>query len=251
MIYVVSDIHGCYDEFIKMIEEIYLTENDVLYILGDVIDREEGSFKLLDYIMSHSNIKMILGNHEDLLIRWYRSKYLKFFHFIDWYFSVINMTCYRQFKELSKSKQEEYVQFLESLPLYEILEINGEKYFLSHAGMNLSKPIKKQTRHDLLWSSEYWTRHHNTSEYTLVFGHVPVSKILSYMTIEKDGKIQLDELSRMEYYLELLGLKKKRHKNITSEINIFRDERKIAIDCGCYWTGVLGVLRVGDGKINE
>lgn len=36
--YVMSDIHGCYDEFIKMLELISFSDKDELYILGDVID---------------------------------------------------------------------------------------------------------------------------------------------------------------------------------------------------------------------
>lgn len=60
MIYVMSDIHGCYNEFIKMMDLIQLKDNDTLYILGDVIDRGNGSLQILDYIMNHQNIKMIL-----------------------------------------------------------------------------------------------------------------------------------------------------------------------------------------------
>lgn len=39
MIYVTSDLHGCYDEFESLLKAIDLTENDQLYILGDVLDR--------------------------------------------------------------------------------------------------------------------------------------------------------------------------------------------------------------------
>ena len=39
MIYVISDIHGRKDRFEDVLEQINLQENDVLYILGDVIDR--------------------------------------------------------------------------------------------------------------------------------------------------------------------------------------------------------------------
>lgn len=81
MIYVMSDIHGCYDEFMKMIDLIQLKENDALYILGDVIDRGNGSLQILDYIMSHKNIKMLLGNHEDLLLKWYHSIIFKPLHY--------------------------------------------------------------------------------------------------------------------------------------------------------------------------
>lgn len=36
LIYVMSDIHGCYHEYIKMLELINFNSNDTLYIIGDV-----------------------------------------------------------------------------------------------------------------------------------------------------------------------------------------------------------------------
>lgn len=41
MIYVISDIHGCYDKYIKMLEKIRFSSEDTLYVLGDVLDREQ------------------------------------------------------------------------------------------------------------------------------------------------------------------------------------------------------------------
>ena len=39
--YVISDIHGEYEKFMELLEEIELEENDTLYVLGDVLDRGE------------------------------------------------------------------------------------------------------------------------------------------------------------------------------------------------------------------
>ena len=47
MIYVMSDIHGCYDKYKKMLEKIALSEEDTLYLLGDVVDRGEHGMKIL------------------------------------------------------------------------------------------------------------------------------------------------------------------------------------------------------------
>ena len=37
--YVISDIHGECDMFLEMLEKIELKDSDILYILGDVVDR--------------------------------------------------------------------------------------------------------------------------------------------------------------------------------------------------------------------
>ena len=42
MTYAMSDLHGCYDKYKKMLEKIHFGEDDTLYILGDVVDRGDG-----------------------------------------------------------------------------------------------------------------------------------------------------------------------------------------------------------------
>ena len=38
MIYVMSDLHGCYDKYERMLKKISFSKDDILYILGDVVD---------------------------------------------------------------------------------------------------------------------------------------------------------------------------------------------------------------------
>ena len=64
MIYLISDIHGCYNTFLKLIKKIKLTNQDTLICLGDAIDRGRYSFEVLDYFMNNNNCKLIKGNHE-------------------------------------------------------------------------------------------------------------------------------------------------------------------------------------------
>ena len=49
MIYCMSDIHGRIDLFEKMLEKINLKKGDMLYIIGDSIDRG-GGLKVLKKI---------------------------------------------------------------------------------------------------------------------------------------------------------------------------------------------------------
>ena len=64
MIYVVSDIHGCYDEFCRLLEKIHFSDEDIMYILGDMVDRGPKPVRLLQDLMGRHNIYPILGNHE-------------------------------------------------------------------------------------------------------------------------------------------------------------------------------------------
>ena len=68
MIYVMSDIHGSRRRFDAVMEQIKLTDEDTLYILGDVIDRGEHGVELLQRIRAAKNMRMILGNHEYMML---------------------------------------------------------------------------------------------------------------------------------------------------------------------------------------
>lgn len=68
MIYVMSDIHGQKRRFDSVMKQINLQPEDTLYVLGDVIDRNLDGIKLLRQIMAMPNVKMLLGNHELMMM---------------------------------------------------------------------------------------------------------------------------------------------------------------------------------------
>ena len=56
MIYAVSDLHGCYDKYTKLLERLHMTSDDSLYILGDIGSRQRGNE---DFIGSHRQKKCV------------------------------------------------------------------------------------------------------------------------------------------------------------------------------------------------
>ena len=64
MTYVISDLHGCLDKWQAMLEQIKLKETDMLFVLGDVVDRGPSPIPLLLDLMMRPNVFPILGNHE-------------------------------------------------------------------------------------------------------------------------------------------------------------------------------------------
>ena len=69
MNYVMGDIHGHFQRFVSILLQIQLKADDTLFILGDVIDRNPDGLILLSFIMETPNIKMILGNHEYMMLQ--------------------------------------------------------------------------------------------------------------------------------------------------------------------------------------
>ena len=70
MTYVISDLHGYRIEKLKeLLEKANFSENDRLYILGDVIDRNgDGGIGVLQWLIKKPNAELIMGNHEAMLL---------------------------------------------------------------------------------------------------------------------------------------------------------------------------------------
>ena len=66
MIYVMSDIHGDFQSFYKMLVKINFSSYDELFILGDIVDKGKENLCLLDFIWKSENIHLLKGNHEYL-----------------------------------------------------------------------------------------------------------------------------------------------------------------------------------------
>ena len=60
MIYAVSDIHGCYDKFLGLLDLIKFSDDDTMYILGDMVDRGKDGIKLLFDLMDRKNIDVLM-----------------------------------------------------------------------------------------------------------------------------------------------------------------------------------------------
>jgi serine/threonine protein phosphatase 1 len=39
MQYAISDVHGCFDEFRRLLDLVSPTSDDIVYVMGDMIDR--------------------------------------------------------------------------------------------------------------------------------------------------------------------------------------------------------------------
>lgn len=64
--YVMSDIHGCYDELLQMLKQIDFSNNDRLIIAGDYIDRGSQSYEMLKWIEHKpKNVILLRGNHDE------------------------------------------------------------------------------------------------------------------------------------------------------------------------------------------
>ena len=79
-IFVVGDLHGCYQEFIDKLEKINFDfEHDLIISVGDLVDRGKDSFKCLELVKQHW-FKAIRGNHEQMCLEGAIAPEMKAFH---------------------------------------------------------------------------------------------------------------------------------------------------------------------------
>ena len=191
MTYVTSDLHGySIDKFKMLLKKANFGENDFLYILGDVIDRNgDGGVEILEWLLTQPNAQLILGNHEAMLL----SCEFLFDEITDE--SVANfdsekielLTNYQlnggdiTLKSLSKLNKEspetvaDILDYLHTSPIYEAVTAGGKDYFLCHSGIDefeKSKKINDYPADAFIWAwpeidDEYF------DDIITVFGHTP------------------------------------------------------------------------------
>lgn len=94
--YCISDLHGKYELYQKLLNAIRFSEQDTMYICGDIIDKGENSIRLAKYLSSFPNIHCILGNHEyaffSITIPFYRLR------------RMISMPCWKNCNPIFRGK---------------------------------------------------------------------------------------------------------------------------------------------------
>ncbi len=229
--WVIPDIHGCVNTLRALIEDmIQPSKHDWLYFLGDYIDRGPSSKEVIDYIMylqkEEYNIRTLLGNHEEFLIKSYEEEMnLKSFMGIkqknlkkkDWLFHGGKDTMKSFRLHDLKDFPLDYLDWMKNLEYY----IELENFFLVHAGFNFKLKNPFEDKDSMLWIREYEIDKEKIGNKRIIHGHVPVSlefidlsiKNKSYKYIDLDngcymtkrdgfGNLIALELNSLEYKVQ-------------------------------------------------
>ncbi len=224
MTYVISNIHGNYDVFRKMLDTVKFSDRDNLYLLGDIVDYGEQNIELLNDISTRYNVYSIAGEHDFLALK-YLSEYEKLkksdskpdaalLRSMTEWLEDGGQAFFDEFIKSDSDTQEGVLDYLSDMTLYEEIAVNDKDYLLIHAGIKNFSP-----------------------------------------------DIDLDSLTEDDFFSEGLDFRKKYyddkiiiagHEPTTSENGgdgrIFYGNGSIDIDCGLMRGGVLGCLRLEDGR---
>ena len=125
-----SDIHGQYSLFERMLDKIKFSDTDDLYILGDIIDRGPENIKMIEKVFSTPNIHMIMGNHEQMAL-----DYLTYYQYDDqrlWFKNGGNVT-YKEIHNNTKWFLNNIKELFASLPYQLEIKVNDKNYVLTHS----------------------------------------------------------------------------------------------------------------------
>ena len=145
MTYVMSDIHGNYHAFKKMLEQINFSDSDVLYIAGDIVDYGEEGIELICDISMRENVYSIVGDHDFEALKML-SKFEKMLKsgeapdaefakgMNDWVHDGGTYTL-EGFRKLDEDMREGVLDYLSDMALFEEVTVNGRDYLIVHAGI--------------------------------------------------------------------------------------------------------------------
>ena len=154
-----SDVHGAYKKFLKMLNDVKFSEKDTLYIVGDVVDRGPHSFHILDYIMNHDNVELLKGNHE-LFLQMYLSGDPQMEKN---YAGFGGQEVMLELEHMPEERKIKYLEFLRTLPLYKSIQCRHKSFLLTHSGyLENTIPIRKNKQNQVdiqamiqLWGEKY------------------------------------------------------------------------------------------------
>lgn len=188
MIYVTSDLHGCrLEDLQRLLRSADFSDEDFLFVLGDVIDRGEHGAQLLLWLTEQPNVQLILGNHEAMLL----SCAFLFQEVTDESLEDLDTDKLRLLSQWMKNGAaptlaglrkllksdpelvEGILDYLRGAPLYETVRAGGKNYLLVHAGLEGYAPgknLESYAPHDLIWARPTLDTRYS-SRFTTVFGH--------------------------------------------------------------------------------
>lgn len=224
MVYVVSNLHGNYSKFKRLLSMISFKETDLMYVLGDIVDYGDECMELIGDLSVRYNVYPIVGEHDYMALKMLsgfekmlksgKSPDKKFISQMTEWVDDGGQPTLDSFRTLDAEMKEGVLDYLSDMTIYEEIEVKGKKYILVHAGIaGFKKGIDLETlKPEAFFSEALDLTKKYFDDATVIVGHNP--------TTEDNG----------------------------GDGRIFYGNGSIAIDCGEGRGGMIGCLRLDDGK---
>lgn len=192
--FVLSDVHGCYAEFMQALSH-WNRETETLVVLGDMVDRGPHSLEVVQELMKlktelPEQVVVLQGNHDAMLTSWLLDTHKDDlgFYYTETHvetlksFFGLDASGRKKFKKSSRQQRAEHVlyshaaelRWLKSLPLFH----EEDHCLFVHAGINmeLGENWHMDTK-SMLWIRNPFLYSKKKAEKRVFFGHTPTSLV--------------------------------------------------------------------------
>ena len=182
MALIIGDVHGCFKTLQKLLTQL---PDDEIFFVGDLIDRGPRSKEVLDFMMTHPEMRCVKGNHEEWAYK--VLSYATLGEVCSWTHprnggqATLDSFGSKGDRCIEDDVPKKYKEFMNNLPIYLTAE---DDLFISHSSYcGYDFENKEDVKDIYSWNkvrSLLW--HRGTSkkvilkgkEYFHVFGHTPV-----------------------------------------------------------------------------
>lgn len=200
MIYVMSDVHGEYDKYLRMLEKIRFSQEDTLFVLGDAVDRGPEPVELLRDMAARENVFLLKGNHEAMA-----SFVLNRLNeeitgenaeshidaelmraIAEWQRDGGDITM-KKFRELSAEEKMDLLDYLDDTPLYEVVDAGEKTFVLVHSGLGNFRKGRRLSQYSFeelaCMRPDFDRQYFQDPDVYIVSGHTP--------TLALNGKAEI------------------------------------------------------------
>lgn len=140
--YVISDIHGAFDEFNALLDKIHLRFDgqDQLYLLGDYGDWNPKSMDAIQFVReldeSYNFVHCAMGNHEQLFLQTVDSGFdgkVLNEPAVNWIYNNRGLVTWNAYRSMPPGERKTLIHWMRNLRYSFDVTVNGVHYMLAHA----------------------------------------------------------------------------------------------------------------------
>lgn len=131
---VVGDIHGCFDEFIALLNKCEYKSGDFVISVGDLVDRGPKIRETLEWFKNTPNAYVVEGNHDNKAKRYWKGNNVKIKDGLD-----------RTIHQCEDLDRTELVKWISSWPhIIQVPNVDGKPTYVVHGGIDAKYPVDRQ-----------------------------------------------------------------------------------------------------------
>ncbi len=244
---------------------IGFSEQDDMYVLGDMVDRGPDPIPLLQDLLLRPNIYPMLGNHEYMAMEVLRKLNTEiteenfeshlseddFMNYMYW-MEEGGDTTVNQFARLDEAARGTILEYLEECAVYEELKIKGRKYVLVHADVPLhaeadvdAEPVRERENvspESARTSADAVLRDLRDRPDTESLDGCNLVELVFHRADYGRRYFQDENTFLVTGHTPTPGIRGDRRALV------YEGHGHVAIDCGCVFGGNLAAYRLDDGE---